>query len=142
MSDTYPFEIANDFTKSPNCLRKLYSYYPEFTGNTIVVYEILLARYNSQMGYAWPTIWQIALESAQSESGVKRQLRILKKVGLLAVGKSEVARNNTYVPLAPISDEHEFWRKYPEAKAAYDKHRDTLKKSEKLSKGRWAAKKE
>lgn len=122
----YPFEIDEYYSPGLNSLKRIYTQHPKFNGNTRLIYELLFDHWNAEYGYAFPDQWELARESGQSLSSVKRNLKVLKDLGLIEIRKSPIGRkNNVYYLKKPITSLEEFYRKFPdiekEAKERIDK---------------------
>lgn len=111
----YPFKIDEYYSPGLNSLKRIYTQHPKFNGNTRLIYELLFDHWNAEYGYAFPDQWELARESGQSLSSVKRNLKVLKDLGLIEIRKSPIGRkNNVYYLKKPITSLEEFYRKFPD----------------------------
>src|SRR5690625_1715273 len=111
----YPFEISEFYSVGLNSLKRVYTQHPKFNGNVRLIYELLFDHWNGDFGYAFPDQWELARESGQSVSSVKRNIKVLKELDLIEVSRSPIGRkNNVYYIKKPVSTIEEFYRKFPE----------------------------
>ena len=111
----YPFEIDEYYSVGLNSLKRVYTQHPDFNGDVRLIYELLLDHWNADYGYAFPDQWQLAIESGQSLSSVKRRIKVLKDLDLIEVRKSPLGkRNNVYYLKKPVTTLDEFYKKFPE----------------------------
>ena len=111
----YPFKIDEYYSVGLNSLKRVYTQHPKFNGNVRLIYELLLDYWNADYGYAFPDQWELARESGQSLSSIKRNINILKDLELIEVKKSPVGKkNNVYYIKKPVTTLEEFYRKFPD----------------------------
>lgn len=111
----YPFKIDEFYSVGLNSLKRVYTQHPKFNGNVRLIYELLLDHWNAEYGYAFPDQWELARESGQSLSSVKRNIKVLKDLDLIVVRKSPIGRkNNVYYLKKPVTSLDELYRKFPE----------------------------
>lgn len=115
-----PFEPRVNFVMIPNAFMTLYSRLPDFKADAAMLWAYLSMRYNSDVGYAYPNTWDIAIALNVSESKVTMLKKILLKYDLVEVSRHSAYSNGIYVPKAPITDEVMFYAKYPEAFEYYE----------------------
>lgn len=132
-----PFETKVGFTALPYAIFSLYMKHPKFNGGVVAVYQYLLARYNANYGYAFPSIDEIAYTLHMSDSTVKRAIRTLQDLRLIKKERSPTHNNNIYLFIAPIEQESEFLSAFPEVVESERKHNETW---EKIREGRGEAK--
>lgn len=114
-----PFNCERGFTQIPNAVNLHYQFYPKFNGNTVSVYTQIISHYNAEEGYAWPTHIQLAMALNMTEKTVGNHLKLLAKVGLINIHKSNGRfANQSYTLNKPIENEVEFYTMYPEAAEA------------------------
>jgi|SRR5690625_2299980 len=111
-----------------------YVHHPEMRPNMLMLYAIIIDRYNDDKGFAFPSLNSLAVDYGMSRNITSNHIEILKKVGLI-----DYPEKGYYVPLVPL-DETEFYREFPEAWDAYLKaHRQAegRRKSDRERLRRW-----
>lgn len=128
---TKPFEPHADYTKVHNAIFRLYTRLPDFKAEHALLYVYLMSQYNAEYGYAFPDTYDIALALNCGERVVGRYKSVLERYDLIEIGRSGTFGNDVYYVKAPITDEAEFYARFPEAceyygqrKAAFDRRRD------------------
>lgn len=117
---------TKNFTQVPNELWQLYARrLQNFKAEHIGLYTILRDYHNSEAddkgGYAFPTLYTLALDTGSSEDRVLRLLKVLEECGLVTkFRRKNNYDNNCYIVNDPITTEEEFYEKFPEAKAYYE----------------------
>ena len=115
-----------------------YVYHPKMRPNMIVLYAIIVDRYNVSKGFAFPSLEQLAVDYGMSYNATSEHVEILKEVGLI-----DYPEKGYYVPLEPL-EETEFYRQYPEAWDAYKKalqQAESKRKSDRERLREWRANK-
>src|SRR5690625_3200206 len=92
-----------------------YVHHPKMRPNMLVLYAIIVDRYNVTEGFAYPSLEQLAVDYGMSYNATSDHVEILKEVGLI-----DYPEKGYYVPLEPL-EKAEFYRQYPEAWEAYRK---------------------
>lgn len=110
-----PFDLSKGFTAIPKAVMRHYTYLPGFNGNVVLVYGYIIAMYNPQYGYAFPTHDQIGLALNMSRKTVGKHIAVLEEAGLIEVSKRGGSTNDTYTLHKPIEDEREFYSRFPQA---------------------------
>ncbi|EOO19988.1 helix-turn-helix domain-containing protein [Bacillus cereus] len=110
-----PFDLSKGFTAIPTAVMRHYTYLPGFNGNVVLVYGYIIAMYNPQYGYAFPTHDQIGLALNMSRKTVGKHINVLEDAELIEVSKRGGSTNDTYTLLKPIEDEREFYSRFPQA---------------------------
>lgn len=104
------------FIKMPSDLRHYLLMSPYgFTADTLLVYLLLVDKYNVNQGYAFPSQYTLALEMGKSLRTVKRHVGVLKDIGLLEVIRRGVGKSNYYRPLLPL-DREKMLDRYPKSR--------------------------
>lgn len=94
---------------------KHYVHHPKVNPGMLLLYAILIDRYNVDVGYAYPGLDSLAVEYGTSYNTTSKHVEILKEVGLI-----DYPEKGRYVPLEPLP-ESEFYEEFPEAWKAYVK---------------------
>lgn len=115
--EKYPFKITEHYSPGLNSLKRIYTQHPRFGGNERLIYELLFDYWNSDYGYAFPTVNQLAADSGLSESTVLRCLKTLIELRLIRKERSNVSQNNVYYVNKPVSTIEELIRLFPEVEA-------------------------
>lgn len=123
LNPSKPFEPSRDFTKVHNAIYRLYTRLPGFKADHALAYMYLMSQHNENYGYAFPDTWDIALALNCGESKVSGIRRTLAEVDLIDTARHPVFGNTLYFVKAPITDEGEFYRRFPEAQDNYDKRK-------------------
>ncbi|ARO60158.1 Uncharacterized protein B5E38_2632 [Bacillus cereus] len=110
-----PFDLSKGFTAIPTAVMRHYTYLPGFNGNVVLVYGYIIAMYNPQYGYAFPTHDQVGLALNMSRKTVGKHINVLEEAGIIEVSKRGGSTNDTYTLLKPIEDECEFYSRFPQA---------------------------
>lgn len=134
----YPFKIEEYFSPGLNSLKRVYTQHPDFNGNVRLIYELLFDYWNSDYGYAFPTIWQLSADSGLGEATVKRCIATLVKLDLLEKKRSSIAQNNVYLAKKPVKTIEELIAKFPEVETYMNERLAKIKASEESSKARFA----
>ncbi|WP_276913157.1 hypothetical protein [Aneurinibacillus aneurinilyticus] len=116
-----------NFTKTDNALFLLYTRLPDFKADHAMLYTILTHFHNAEYGYAFPTVWELALRLNCSTKKVSRMKSVLVKYGLVDIRQLPGRNNDVYYLKPPITDEVSFYAAHPEAREYYEKQ---LKASE------------
>ncbi|GIP55262.1 helix-turn-helix domain-containing protein [Paenibacillus vini] len=118
-----PFEPARDYTKVPNAIFRLYTRLPDFKAEHALLYAYLCAQYNAEYGYAFPDTWDIMQALNCGERSVAGIKSVLVACGLIEVHRHPTYGNDVYIINAPITDEDEFYARFPEAAEHTEKRR-------------------
>ena len=92
-----------------------YVHHPKMRPNMLILYAIIVDRYNVDKGFAYPSLERLAVDYGMSYNATSNHVEILKEVGLI-----DYPEKGSYVPLEPLG-EAEFFRQFPEAWQAYKK---------------------
>lgn len=103
------------FVKMPSDLIN-YVHVPGYMPEYSYLYTILVDYFNSDLGYAYPTEWQLSRKYGKSIKTVRGHLRKLEEVGLIKIAKPYA--NKLYIPYKPLS-QAELFKECPEAEAKY-----------------------
>lgn len=122
------FEPTADFTKVHNAIFRLYTKLPDFKADHALCYVYLTAQHNDDYGYAFPDTWDIALALNCGERKIADIKRVLAKYGLIETRRHPTFGNDVYFVYAPITDEAEFYDRYPEARANYEERKSSFDK--------------
>lgn len=109
------------FVKMPSDLMN-YVHVPKYRPELSYLYAVIVDYFNADLGYAYPTEWQISRRYGKSIKTVRRHLVELQSFGLVKITK--VGRNNRYVPFKPLN-KADLFEKCP---AAETKYREELAK--------------
>lgn len=107
-----------------------YVHHPKVRPNMLVLYAILVDKYNVNEGFAFPSLESLALEYGMSYNATSDHVEVLKEVGLI-----DYPEKGYYVPLEPLS-EAEFFRVYPEAWNEYKRLYTQLERKKSKDKNR------
>ena len=118
---TKTFVPAADYTKVHNAIFKLYTRLPDFKAEHALFYVYLVAQHNDEYGYAFPSTYHIALALNCSERAVSGYKDVLKRRGLVEIMRAAPFHNDVYYVKAPITDEAEFYERFPEAREYYER---------------------
>jgi hypothetical protein len=124
-----PFEPSVDFTMVHNALYMLYTKLPDFKADHIVMYTVLMSRWNEASGYAYPTKAELALRLNCGINKPTSLAKVLEKYGLIKVvprHKERIGSNDIYYVYAPITNAQEFAAKYPIECAQYEERERKL----------------
>lgn len=118
------------FIMLPNALLTHYVFYPKFNGNTMLVYAYLKKLENAEWGYAFPSQNQAMSDLGISDTTFKAQIETLVDCGLITVKNNGDGRftNNVYYVHDPIEMAEDFYAKYPQAKAEYERKQSIANK--------------
>lgn len=119
------------FIKTPNPLLFLYPFHPDFKAEMATLYALITHYYNEDIGYAWPNIDTLAFYYGKSAKTTSAHLDALKSVGLIEI--IERGQKKQFIPLKPIDNEAEFFAKFPEALAEYNKRNQAREEERKRS---------
>lgn len=112
------------FVKTPSNLFN-YVHVPGYKPEYSYLYSIIIDYFNSDLGYAYPTEWQIARKYGKKDvKTVRTHLRFLESVGLLKIAKPY--GNKLYIPYKPLN-QAELFKACPEAEANY---KEAIRKEE------------
>ncbi|MBT2697244.1 helix-turn-helix domain-containing protein [Bacillus sp. ISL-40] len=95
-----------------------YRHHPNFKKGAETLFMMIAHYYNSEKGFAYPSMTLLAADCATTESTVDKHIKSLESLGLLKVVRRP--KGNLYVPMQPLKRE-DFFIQYPEAKESYDK---------------------
>ncbi|MEH7028692.1 helix-turn-helix domain-containing protein [Bacillus wiedmannii] len=109
------FDLSKGFTAIPTAVMRHYTYLPGFNGNVVLVYGYIIAMYNPQYGYAFPTHDQIGLALNMSRKTVGKHINVLEDTELIEVSKRSGSTNDIYTLFKPIEDERKFYSRFPQA---------------------------
>ncbi|WP_029100207.1 helix-turn-helix domain-containing protein [Brevibacillus thermoruber] len=123
-----PFAPKSDYVEVPNAIHRLYTRIPGFTADHALMYIVLMDFYNVEYGYAYPTKWDLAHRLNCGENKPSQLAKLLEECGLIRVKPGGFGRNDIYYVYAPITDEAEFYRRFPEAKARYERRKAGFQK--------------
>jgi|SRR5690625_2622586 len=98
-----------------------YVHHPKMRPNMLVLYAIIVDKYNAEEGFSYPSLERLSVDYGMSYNATSKHVEILKEIGLI-----DYPEKGYYVPLEPL-DESEFYREFPEAWEAY---RKALKQAE------------
>jgi Helix-turn-helix domain len=138
MSNTKPFEPSSDYTKVHNALFTLYTRLPDFNADHALMYVVLMSHYNNEYGCAFPTKADLALRLNCSINHPAKVAKVLEKYGLIRCvprDPSKFASNDIYYVYPPITDEAEFYARFPEAIEYYTERERKLKERNRKRKG-------
>ncbi|GEM_PF-1647833 len=111
-NNPFSIEKGEHYIPSLSSLVRIYTQHPDFKPGAKLIYDLLFDYYNPAYGYAFPTIRQLERDSGLSESSVKRHIKTLEKLDLVAKGKSKHG-NNTYVVKKPVNTLEQLYKKFP-----------------------------
>ncbi|WP_028559784.1 helix-turn-helix domain-containing protein [Paenibacillus pinihumi] len=117
----FNFEPTRDFTRVHNAIFTLYTRLPDFKSSHAMLYVYLMARSNPQYGYAFPSTEDIALALNCGINQVVSYKRVLKDYGLIVTKRHSTYGNDMYYVKPPITEEAEFYGRFPEAREHYEK---------------------
>lgn len=117
---TKPFDPTADYTKVHNAIFRLYTRLPAFSADHALCYVYLMAQFNEEYGYAFPDTWDIALALNCGERKISDIKRVLIERELIETRRHPTFGNDVYFISAPITDEAEFYAKFPEARENYE----------------------
>jgi len=124
-----PHEPMNNYTKVSNSLLDLYmARLPDFKTDHVLLYITLYRYYNEKYGYAFPDTYELALKLNCWDRKVIELKKTLIKYELIEKDRHPDFGNDVYFIKEPISDEAEFYTKWPEAKEHYEKRIEQFKK--------------
>src|SRR5690625_7648386 len=86
---------------------------PKMRPTMLILYAIIVDRYNVDKGFAYPSLERLAIDYGMSYNATSEHVEILTEVGLI-----DYHEKCSYVPLEPLG-EAEFFRQSPEAWQAY-----------------------
>lgn len=103
------------FVKMPSDLIN-YVHVPDYRPEYSYLYAIIVDYFNPDLGYAYPTEWQISRKYGKGIKTVRTHLRFLESVGLIKIAKPYA--NKLYIPYKPLS-QAELFKACPDAEANY-----------------------
>ncbi|PFM63985.1 hypothetical protein COJ48_13560 [Bacillus cereus] len=112
-----PKEATGNFYRMPQDIE----YYQWIDGYKIemsVLYSIIANYYNSALGYAYPTQYDLMLKYNKSINVLRSHIRKLVEVGLLSVMTANTGGNHCYVAHEPLT-QAEVFKKFPSAAKNY-----------------------
>ncbi|MFD2923881.1 hypothetical protein [Halobacillus naozhouensis] len=105
------------FVKMPSDLMN-YVHVPGYKPQFNYLYTILVDFYNADMGYAYPTEYQLSRRyGVKAVKTIREHLRFLERVGLIKIVKPRA--NKVYVPYKPLT-QAELFKRCPEASKSYN----------------------
>lgn len=104
------------FVKMPSELMN-YVHVPGYKPEYNYLYTIIVDYYNVELGYAYPTEWQLARKYGKGVQTVRKHLRFLEKVGLIKITKRGL--NKLYIPYKPLG-QADLFKACPEARDRYN----------------------
>lgn len=128
MKKKKPFEPDTDYVKVHRAIHRLYTRIPDFTAEHASMYVVLMDYYRSEYGYAYPTKWDLAHDLHCGENKPSQLAKVLERCGLIKVQSGGPGRNDRYYVYAPITDEREFYARFPEALEYYEKRKAGFEK--------------
>jgi DNA-binding MarR family transcriptional regulator len=134
-------QAEGTFIRLPSDLRN-YIYMPNFKAEMCYLYGLIVDYYNADWGYAFPSVNELAFAYGKSAKTTSEHLKVLEECGLIK--RSRTTQNNIYIPYYPLS-KNELFKKFPEAKANYEKalaKRDEEKERSKRNLEKYKSKRE
>ena len=117
----YGNNYTGGWAAMPNEFMMFYMLHPKFNANTALVHTYLIKNYRKDKGYSYPTLDELELTLNISRGTVDTALDTLLEFGLINKEKHPYFGNNVYTFNEPIHSMDEFFEKYPEAKARYER---------------------
>lgn len=114
-----------------------YVYHPKMNPSMLILYAIIIDRYNVDEGFASPSLERLSVDYGMSYNATSDHIEVLKEVGLI-----DYPEKGYYVPLEPLEAD-EFYREFPEAWKAYKKavsHSEKKRKSDRERLREWRRK--
>lgn len=140
-AEKYPFKIEEYYSPGLTSLKRIYTQHPDFNGNVRLIYELLFDYWNPDYGYAFPTLWQLSIDSGLAESTVERCVKTLIKLQLVEKKRSSIAQNNVYIVKQPVRTIEELIAKFPEVEKYRNERIAKIQAREEASKARLKKKK-
>ncbi|MGC4376201.1 helix-turn-helix domain-containing protein [Fictibacillus sp. Mic-4] len=108
-----------------------YLYLDKVNASTLLIYDLLCDYYNSEKGYAYPSMDTLALDSGMTRQAVGTHVKVLHEYGLVKIFVEKRKGNKKgegykYKPQLPLSRE-ELFKRYPEARKRYEKKANKIK---------------
>ncbi|PRZ16320.1 hypothetical protein CLV36_10228 [Laceyella sediminis] len=111
-----------------------YVYIPEFRPEMIYLYALISDYYNSEEGYAFPSVGTLSIRYGRNEGTTRQHLKVLQAVGLLEITHRE-GYSSIYRPLYPLK-EADFYGVFPEAMEERKKAETQVEKERQRSKAK------
>jgi hypothetical protein len=118
---TSPTEGGKHFIPLPSDARH-YVHHDKMSADKLFLYALIIDYYNSQEGYAFPSIETLSVKYGKVPDTTSKHLDDLKEVGLIDFPPEK----GYYVPLVPLTNE-EFYKAFPNAQENY---KEAIKRSD------------